>query len=164
MLPQCQRIIYHIEELVNKLMTQRAQNKSIVFTNGCYDILHPGHVYVLQKAKALGDILVVALNTDASVRRQNKGRERPIVPLEARAFVIAHLGSVDYVTAFDDDTPYALIEQIQPDVLVKGGDWSTSAIVGADIVEKRGGSVYSIPIVEGYSTTAIVQKIQQSIL
>lgn len=163
MLPECSNIIFDIDVLCKKLEENRNEGKKIVFTNGCYDILHPGHVHLLSESKALGDILVLGLNTDDSVRRQNKGIERPIISLPARAFVVAHLSSVDYVTSFDEDTPYRLIERIQPDILVKGGDWSIENIVGADIVQARGGSVHNIALVEGYSTTAIVNRCKNNI-
>ena len=161
MFQSCANVIHAPEELLTIVQKERGQGKKIVFTNGCYDIIHSAHVYLLAEAKALGDILIVALNTDDSVRRQNKGPDRPIVPLESRAFVLAHLRSVDYVTSFDDDTPLSLIEIVQPDVLVKGGDWNVESTVGADIVRKRGGSVHFIPYIEGYSTTSIIKKIRE---
>lgn len=161
MLPACDAIINDIQQLATIVCQEQEKGKSVVFTNGCYDILHAGHVYLLEKAKALGDILIVGLNTDDSVRRQNKDKYRPIIPLQERAFVLAHLASVDYVIPFDEDTPYLLIENIQPDVLVKGGDWDIDSIVGADIVYKKGGSVHSIPLMNDYSTTAIVNKLRQ---
>lgn len=134
----------------------RAQGRRMVFTNGCYDILHPGHVDLLSRARMLGDALVLALNTDASVKRLNKGPERPLQTLAARAYVTAHLECVDYVTWFDEDTPYTLISLLQPQVLVKGGDWPVEQIVGRHIVEAAGGLVVSLPLLHGYSTTSIV--------
>ena len=145
--------------LLEWLAPLRAAGKKIVFTNGCYDIIHPGHVDLLERARALGDVLVLGLNSDDSVRRQNKGPERPVNPYPARAFVLAHLASVDAVTGFDEDTPEALIRAILPDVLVKGGDWTPDRIVGRDIVEARGGRVVSLPLLPGYSTTAIVNRL-----
>ena len=145
--------------LLDWLAPLRAAGKRIVFTNGCYDIVHPGHVDLLERARALGDVLVLGLNSDDSVRRQNKGPERPVNPYPARAFVLAHLASVDAVTGFDEDTPENLIRAILPDVLVKGGDWTPDRIVGRDIVEARGGRVVSLPLLPGYSTTAIVNKL-----
>ena len=145
--------------LLEWLVPLRAAGKKIVFTNGCYDIIHPGHVDLLERARALGDVLVLGLNSDDSVRRQNKGPERPVNPYPARAFVLAHLASVDAVTGFDEDTPEALIRAILPDVLVKGGDWTPDRIVGRDIVEARGGRVVSLPLLPGYSTTAIVNRL-----
>jgi rfaE bifunctional protein nucleotidyltransferase chain/domain len=136
--------------------------KCVVFTNGCFDILHPGHVDLLNRAKALGDILVVGVNSDASARRLAKGADRPFNTQAARAFVLAHLGSVDYVSVFDEETPYALIAALRPDVLVKGGDWGPERIVGRDLVEAAGGAVYSLPLVAGYSTTGLAARIKQA--
>lgn len=135
-------------------------NKKIVFTNGCFDILHPGHVYYLNQAKSLGDVLIVGLNSDDSVRRLNKGAERPIHPQEERAKVLASLLCVDYVCIFQEDTPLELIKIVKPDVLVKGGDYTIDKIVGADIVLQNGGKVEIIPLLEGYSTTNIVRKLK----
>lgn len=131
---------------------------TIVFTNGCFDILHPGHVDYLQHAKSMGTCLVVGLNSDASVRRL-KGPQRPINDQQSRAIVLSGLESVDFVVIFEEDTPYELIKQIRPHVLVKGGDWSIENIVGRDIVEKDGGKVCSIPLLAGYSTTRIIERI-----
>lgn len=139
---------------------KKTHGKRIVFTNGCYDIVHPGHVDLLARARALGDVLILGLNTDASVRRQNKGEDRPINTLAVRSFVLAHLASVNFVIPFDEDTPLALIKQIQPHVLVKGGDWKKEAIVGADIVEANGGEVHSLALLEGFSTTALIKQIR----
>ena len=151
--------VMELPALLEWLAPLRAAGKKIVFTNGCYDIIHPGHVDLLERARALGDVLVLGLNSDDSVRRQNKGPERPVNPYPARAFVLAHLASVDAVTGFDEDTPEALIRAILPDVLVKGGDWTPDRIVGRDIVEARGGRVVSLPLLPGYSTTAIVNRL-----
>ena len=134
--------------------------RPLVFTNGCFDILHRGHVTYLAQARALGVSLVVALNTDASVRRLGKGDARPINPLEFRLSVIAALESVSLVTWFDEDTPRTLIEQITPDVLVKGGDWLPDAIVGAQETLARGGQVHSIPFLFNTSTTEMLRKIR----
>lgn len=133
-----------------------------VFTNGCFDILHSGHATYLAQARALGASLILALNTDDSVKRQGKGDDRPINPLINRATVIAALASVDCVTWFDSDTPADLIEQIKPDVLVKGGDWSIEQIVGSTETLARGGSVHSIPFVHQTSTTQTLTKIRAS--
>jgi rfaE bifunctional protein nucleotidyltransferase chain/domain len=133
-----------------------------VFTNGCFDILHRGHVTYLAQARSLGASLVVALNTDASVRRLEKGADRPINPLESRAAVVAALGSVDLVTWFDEDTPLHLIVALRPDILVKGGDWPEETIVGAKEVAGWGGRVISIAFRHPCSTTDIVQRIRQS--
>jgi D-sedoheptulose 7-phosphate isomerase len=133
-----------------------------VFTNGCFDILHPGHIELLKQARALGDKLIVGLNSDESVRRM-KGSDRPFVPQEQRAEVLRGLRYVDEVVIFDELTPENLIRKIKPDVLVKGGDWGPGEIVGADIVEQSGGRVVSIPLVDGLSSTAIVEKIAHGV-
>ena len=134
--------------------------RPLVFTNGCFDILHRGHVTYLAQARSAGAALVLALNTDGSVRRQNKGSDRPINPLANRAAVAAALESVDLVTWFDEDTPADLIELVQPDVLIKGGDWSVEKIVGAAETLARGGKVYSIPFLHQTSTTQTLAKIR----
>lgn len=146
-------------ELVQELNLKRQAGARIVFTNGCFDLLHVGHTRYLQAARELGEVLVVGVNTDRSVRGLKKGTARPIVPDSQRAEVLAALGCVDYVVLFDEPDPYALIRAVQPDVLVKGGDWKPEYIVGRDLVEGRGGRVLSIPLVPGISTTALVQKI-----
>lgn len=134
--------------------------RPLVFTNGCFDILHRGHVTYLAQARALGAAMVVALNTDASVKRQGKGDDRPLNLLADRAAVIAALGAVDLVTWFDEDTPLELVRRVEPDVLVKGGDWPPEKIVGADLVTARGGRVVSIPFEHERSTTALLKKIR----
>ena len=139
----------------------RSAGKRIVFTNGVFDILHPGHVRYLQAARAHGDLLIVGLNSDASVRR-NKGPKRPINPQDERAEVLAALACVDAVSIFDDDTPADIIGRVQPDVLVKGADWPADQIVGRDTVEARGGRVVLEPVEQGYSTTDIIARIQRS--
>ena len=133
----------------------------LVFTNGCFDILHRGHVTYLAQARALGAAMVVALNSDDSVRRQGKGDDRPINTLQDRLAVMASLGCVDLVTWFDEDTPIARILECQPDVLVKGGDWAPDRIVGASETVARGGSVHSIPFEHQRSTTALLEKIRR---
>ena len=138
----------------------RRDGKRIVFTNGVFDILHPGHLRYLRHARSLGDILIVGLNSDASVRR-NKGPERPINTQEERAEILEALECVDVVVLFDADTPAGIISAIQPDVLVKGADWAADAIVGRDTVEARGGKVVRVPVEAGFSTTAIIEKIKQ---
>lgn len=135
--------------------------RKIVFTNGCFDILHYGHVRYLEKAKSKGDILVVAINTDASVRKI-KGENRPIINEKDRAKVIAGLESVDFVVLFNDETPLKVIQALKPDILVKGADWSKDKIVGADFVSGYGGKVASIKLEQGRSTTNIIRKIAQS--
>jgi rfaE bifunctional protein nucleotidyltransferase chain/domain len=139
----------------------RAAGRRIVFTNGVFDLLHPGHVRYLQAARAHGDLLIVGLNSDASVRR-NKGPERPINPEHERAEVLAALACVDAVSIFDDETPADIIRRVQPDVLVKGADWPADQIVGRDTVEARGGKVILEPVEQGYSTTTLVKRIQSS--
>lgn len=138
----------------------RAQGKTIAFTNGVFDLLHPGHARYLQRARGLGDALVVGVNSDRSVRA-NKGADRPLTPEAERAEILEALACVDAVVVFDEDTPHDLIAAIQPDTLVKGADWAEDAIVGRDIVEARGGRVVRVAIESGYSTTAIVQKIRR---
>jgi D-beta-D-heptose 7-phosphate kinase/D-beta-D-heptose 1-phosphate adenosyltransferase len=142
------------EELKNILEEAKREGKRIVFTNGCFDILHIGHIRYLTEAKRLGDILVVGINSDASVARLKKGR--PIVAAEQRAEVVSNLIMVDYVTIFEEDTPYELIRSLRPHVLVKGGDWKREEIVGSDLVKET----YSLPFVEGISTTEIVKRIK----
>jgi len=150
-----------VPQLKKIICRLRKAGKSIVFTNGCFDLLHYGHVSYLEEAKAKGDILVVALNSDASVKRL-KGNTRPVVCQKFRAAVIAALGSVDFVVIFDEDTPYSVISSLQPDVLVKGGDWKAKDIVGSDLVLARGGKVMSIRYVPGFSTTNLIKKIAKA--
>jgi D-beta-D-heptose 7-phosphate kinase/D-beta-D-heptose 1-phosphate adenosyltransferase len=152
------------EQVLNHIAFARQTGERIVFTNGCFDILHAGHVRYLAQARALGDRLVVGLNSDASVRRL-KGAQRPVNPLEDRATVLSALASVDWVLPFGDDaeegdTPLRLIQQVAPDVLVKGGDYRIDQIVGADWVLARGGQVQVLEFVEGRSTSGVIQKIQ----
>ncbi|MFY4728076.1 D-glycero-beta-D-manno-heptose 1-phosphate adenylyltransferase [Nitrospira sp. BLG_2] len=148
------------EHLLSKLDGERAQGKRIVFTNGCFDLMHVGHTRYLRAARALGDVLVVGVNSDASVRTLDKAPDRPIVPEAQRAEVLAALGCVDYVVIFDESDPLQLITAVQPDVLVKGGDWELDRIVGREIVETRGGVVKTIPLVPGLSTTGLLQRIR----
>ena len=138
----------------------RAQKKRIVFTNGCFDLIHIGHTRYLQATKQLGDLLVVGINSDASVRSLNKALDRPIVPEAQRAEVLAALGCVDYVVIFTEPDPLNLITTVRPDVLVKGGDWPVNRIVGREIVEARGGIVKTIPLVPNMSTTSLIQRIR----
>lgn len=139
--------------------TYKLHRQKVVFTNGCFDVLHFGHVHYLLEAKKLGDILVVGLNSDDSVRRL-KGPSRPINGEKERAFVLAALSCVDYVVLFEEDTPGNLIKTVQPDVLVKGGDYQLENIVGADFVMQNGGTVTTIPFVEGYSSTHIIEQLK----
>lgn len=136
--------------------------RPIVFTNGCFDILHRGHVAYLEEAAALGKSLVVGVNSDASVRRLEKGRDRPVNSLDDRMAVLAALGCVSLVTPFDDDTPLALIKLVRPEHLVKGGDWEPDKIVGADFVKSHGGNVHSIPFRFNRSTTELLRRIRSS--
>jgi rfaE bifunctional protein nucleotidyltransferase chain/domain len=148
-----------IAELTNKLSSLRREKK-VVFTNGCFDLLHVGHIRYLQEARAQGDILVVGLNADASVKRL-KGAERPLQVEDDRGEILASLACVDFVSVFTEDTPAQIIEKVKPDVLVKGGDWSIDKIVGADFVIKSGGQVKSLQFVNGKSTTNLVEKIKK---
>ena len=150
------------DQLLSILAGERAQGKRIVFTNGCFDLMHVGHTRYLQAARALGDVLVVGVNSDASVRTLDKAPDRPIVPEAQRAEVLAALGCVDFVVIFDESDPLQLITAIQPDVLVKGGDWTMDRIVGREIVEARGGVVKTIPLVPGLSTTSLLQRIRST--
>lgn len=146
------------EEIVKLRQEFKKENKKIVFTNGVFDILHSGHVDYLAKSKDLGDILIVGLNSDKSVKKI-KGDKRPIINESERAFVLSNLKSVDYVTLFDEDTPKELIEILIPDILVKGADWNMEKIVGKDIVEKNGGEVKTIDFVNDQSTSKIIKSI-----
>ncbi|HKN86977.1 MAG TPA: D-glycero-beta-D-manno-heptose 1-phosphate adenylyltransferase [Nitrospiraceae bacterium] len=149
-------------EIISTLTPRRKQGQHVVFTNGCFDLMHIGHTRYLQAARELGDLLVVGVNTDRSMRSLNKGLDRPIVPEQQRAEVLAALASVDYVVLFDEPDPGRLIAEILPDVLVKGGDWTPDKIIGREIVEARGGVVKTIPLVPGVSTTALVEKIRKT--
>lgn len=153
-----QKILTSWADLKKTIEAQRAGRK-VVFTNGCFDILHVGHVRYLQEARAQGDLLLVALNTDASVKRL-KGPERPIQNEGARSEIMAALACVDFVTLFDEPTPEDLIREIRPDVLVKGGDWTVDKIAGGAFVQSYGGQVKSLHFSEGHSTTKIVEKIR----
>ena len=145
------------DTLSNQLEIWRNEGKKLVFTNGCFDILHRGHVTYLAQASDMGDVLLVGLNTDASVRRL-KGESRPVNDEQARALVLAALQFVDAVVLFDEDTPYELIRFVQPDILVKGNDYRVEDIVGYDIVKAKGGEVRTVALVDGYSTTEILAK------
>ena len=149
------------QELIEILGQLKAEGKRIVFTNGCFDLLHPGHVRYLEKAKAQGDVLVVALNSDASVR-EIKGGDRPVLCEEERCEVISALTSVDFVTTFEERTPQTIIEELIPQVLVKGGDWPIDEIVGRQIVESNGGKVISVDFEKEFSTTGIIDRIRSS--
>ena len=151
--------IYSRSELVGKIAIHQQAKERIVFTNGCFDLLHIGHTRYLVEAKRLGDCLIVGLNSDDSVRQLAKDTNRPIIPADQRAEVLAALTCVDYVTIFDEPDPLALIQAIRPTILVKGGDWSPERIVGKGFVEAYGGSVRSIPLIPNVSTTMIVARI-----
>ena len=152
-------MITDIDEILKITRNAKRNKQKIVFTNGCFDIIHSGHCKYLNEAKKIGDILIVGLNSDASIKRI-KGETRPINDENNRAFVLTSLRSVDYVVLFDEDTPYNLINTIVPNVLVKGSDYDVKDIVGADIVIQNGGEVITIPLVVGLSTTNIISKIQ----
>lgn len=146
-----------IEELIRRW---RLAGESVVFTNGVFDLLHPGHLRYLQAARAQGDRLVVGVNSDRSVR-ENKGPSRPITPEQERAEILAALASVDAVVIFDEQTPAEIVRRLQPDVLVKGADWPADQIVGRDTVEARGGRVVRVPVEQGYSTSAIIERVRR---
>ena len=153
--------ILTLEQAIVRFGREKRNGKRVVFTNGCFDLLHPGHIRILEQARQLGDILVVGLNSDASVRKL-KGEGRPVLPEQERAEILAALEAVDAVVIFDAPTPQEVIARLLPDVLVKGGDWPGDEIVGREEVEAAGGRVVSVPVVEGYSTTAILRKIRES--
>lgn len=153
------KVIENIGLLKEKLREEKKKNKRIVFTNGCFDLIHKGHIALLKGAKKEGDILIVGLNSDDSVRKL-KGEGHPIFPFSERAEIIASFQMVDFVTIFKEETPYKIISELKPDVLVKGGDWGENKIVGRDIVESNGGKVVRIPHVGGHSTSKIIQKIK----
>lgn len=147
-----------LEELVQIVRERRALGHRVVFTNGCFDLLHRGHTHLLEQARHLGDLLIVGLNSDASVRRL-KGPSRPVLPQAERAELLSALAAVDYVVIFEEADPGSTIAALEPDVLVKGADWAREAVVGREVVEARGGRVVVIPLVEGASTTGIIQRI-----
>jgi D-beta-D-heptose 7-phosphate kinase/D-beta-D-heptose 1-phosphate adenosyltransferase len=152
------RKIRSLDDLCLELDTRREKGAGIVFTNGCFDLLHIGHIRYLQEARRMGDLLVVGINTDASVRRL-KGPSRPVQPEQDRAEILAALACVDYVVSFDQDTPIVLIERLKPDVLVKGADWPVDKIVGRDVVEQSGGRVATVSYVKGVSTSDLIERI-----
>jgi rfaE bifunctional protein nucleotidyltransferase chain/domain len=154
-----EKVIENIGLLKEKLSEEKKNNKKIVFTNGCFDLIHKGHITLLKGAKNEGDILVVALNSDDSAKRL-KGEGHPIFPALERAEILASFQMVDFVTIFNEDTPYKIISELKPDVLIKGGDWGVDRVVGRDIVESNGGKVVIIPRVKEYSTSKIIEKIK----
>ncbi len=153
--------VFSREKLKKELDRHRTRGEKIVFTNGCFDILHVGHTRYLREAKKLGDVLVLALNSDSSVRAI-KGGKRPLIPEDERADVVSSLESVDYVTIFNEHTPLELIEYLKPDIIVKGGDWSEEDVVGREFVKGRGGRIVIIPEIKGASTTNIIEKMKDA--
>jgi len=151
-----------LPQLVSILKNKKRSGQKVVFTNGCFDILHLGHVRYLTKARSLGDLLVIGLNTDSSVRKL-KGPTRPVTPEKERAEVLGALACVDYIVFFSDSTPERLIRALRPDFLVKGGDWRKEQIVGSAFVESYGGKARSLPFVKGFSTTGLIKKIKKSL-
>jgi rfaE bifunctional protein nucleotidyltransferase chain/domain len=149
----------NLEDLKVIAADARSKGRSVVFTNGCFDLLHRGHVHVLREAKACGDLLITGVNSDKSVKKI-KGPARPVMSESDRSELLASLEMVDYVVLFDEPDPYELISAIRPNVLVKGGDWSDAKIVGADLVEEAGGRVVVIPYIKGFSTTEIIERIK----
>jgi rfaE bifunctional protein nucleotidyltransferase chain/domain len=151
-----------VRRLADVVQWRRQQSGAVVFTNGVFDLIHPGHVELLEAARREGDALIVGVNTDASARRLEKGRGRPVNGERARARVLAGFAAVDCVVLFDEDTPLDLIQRLEPDVLVKGADYARDAIVGADLVEATGGRVVRVPLVSGFSTSSIVERLRGS--
>jgi rfaE bifunctional protein nucleotidyltransferase chain/domain len=148
------------QELLLRLKALRPEGRSVVFTNGCFDILHKGHIEYLYEASLMGNILIIGLNSDDSVRRL-KGPGRPVLDQESRSLILASLYFVDFVILFSDDTPYTLISIVEPDILVKGGDYKPEEIVGYDIVTGKGGRVITIPLIDGYSSSSIIRKLDE---
>ncbi|MBL0023707.1 MAG: D-glycero-beta-D-manno-heptose 1-phosphate adenylyltransferase [Saprospiraceae bacterium] len=156
-----QKVYSHHTKALDMIQQWKKEGKKIVFTNGCFDIIHVGHVLYLESARSLGDILIVGINSDISVRKL-KGLSRPINDELSRSYVLASLASVDAAIIFEEDDPLNVIKSICPDVLVKGGDWKPDQIIGGDFVTSQGGEVHSLPFVDGYSTTSIENKIKNS--
>ena len=154
--------IVSLEQLKRNIAVWRMKDMKIVFTNGCFDILHHGHIDYLSKASDLGDVLIIGVNSDSSVKKLEKGASRPIQNENDRALILSSLQFVEAITIFNEDTPLELIKTILPDVLVKGGDWKPEQIAGADVVKAKGGEVVIIPFVDGYSTTNIEKRIKNS--
>jgi rfaE bifunctional protein nucleotidyltransferase chain/domain len=155
------KVILSRAKLVSAVKLLKKCGKKVVFTNGCYDLLHAGHVRFLKAAKKMGDVLLLALNSDSSVRRI-KGKNRPITPQAERAELVAALAPVDIVTVFYEDDPYKIIKDVKPNVLVKGGDWALDKIIGADVVKANGGAVRNIRYIKGKSSTNIIKKVLES--
>jgi rfaE bifunctional protein nucleotidyltransferase chain/domain len=155
------RKLKSLEEIKAIVVGARINRKRVVFTNGCFDLLHRGHVHILREARACGDVLVVGINSDKSVK-QIKGPARPVLPESDRCELLGAMEMVDFVILFNEPDPYDLIAAIQPDVLVKGGDWNSEKIIGADLVEEGGGRVVVVPYIKGFSTTEIIERIRNS--
>jgi rfaE bifunctional protein nucleotidyltransferase chain/domain len=155
------RKLKSLEEIKAIIVEARNNRKRVVFTNGCFDLLHRGHVHILREARACGDVLVVGINSDKSVKRI-KGPARPVLPESDRCELLGAMEMVDFVILFNEPDPYDLIAAIQPDVLVKGGDWNSEKIIGADLVEEGGGRVVVVPYIKGFSTTEIIERIRNS--
>ena len=158
--PAARDKIKPLRALVGVVRRANARGRRVVFTNGCFDLLHAGHVKLLEHARRQGDLLIVGLNSDRSVRAL-KGPGRPVFSQRDRALLLAELQSVDYVTIFNERTPQRLIERLRPDVLMKGADWRSGQIVGSDVVRRKGGRVVRFPILKGYSTTKLIQRIRR---
>lgn len=152
------KTIKEIKKISEKL---KLKGKTIVFTNGCFDIIHPGHIKVLKKAKSIGDILIVGLNSDKSIKKI-KGKNRPIIDQKGRCEILSSLWMVDYIVLFDEDTPEKLIKSIIPNFIVKGSDYKKEEVVGKDIIEKYGGKVIIVPLYKNYSTTNLIRKINEN--
>jgi rfaE bifunctional protein nucleotidyltransferase chain/domain len=152
--------VFSLQEIIVRFGREKRNGKRVVFTNGCFDLLHPGHIQILEAARALGDALIVGINSDESVRTL-KGVGRPVIPQQERAEILASLESVDGVLIFDELTPQRVISELLPDVLVKGGDWPGNQIVGREEVEAAGGKVVQVDVVQGYSTTELLKKIRE---
>ena len=159
--PSARSKIVSLPALARRIVRARAQGRTVVFTNGCFDLVHAGHVKLLEWAKRHGDLLIVAVNSDRSVRALRKGPGRPLMRERDRALLIAALACVDYVTLFSDPTPRRLIERLVPDVLVKGADWGAGEIIGADLVKRRGGRIIRVPLLKGYSTTRLIERLKR---
>lgn len=153
-------MVMSLEEATLWVARLRSTGRTVAFTNGVFDLLHPGHVRYLTEARSQGDVLIVGINSDRSVRALAKAPARPVTAEAERAEVLAALSSVDAVVIFDEETPLAIVSSLQPDVLVKGADWAADAIVGRDVVERRGGRVVRIPLAQGYSTTKILERVR----
>ncbi|MDY6861684.1 MAG: D-glycero-beta-D-manno-heptose 1-phosphate adenylyltransferase [Thermodesulfobacteriota bacterium] len=158
MLNKTREKIKTLKDMISIVKRLHSEGRTVVFTNGCFDIIHAGHIFYLEKAKEFGDFLIVGLNSDVSIRKI-KGEKRPLIPQKQRAIVLSALECVDYVLIFDEENPLKLISLLSPHILVKGGDWTKENIIGRDIVEEKGGKVYSLPLLNGVSTSGIIETI-----